>query len=318
MSKYTDARDALDDSLNLVKVDSPEWVKTRAAIAALDDAEMAEARADFINASRRLDDAVAKLKALVDSLQPNAGSQFLDKVTGVLQGLKPVLNNVEALLGGEPATALPGMVATNQPSFPAPDAPIVPPLREAARAPDAAVGISSVAEMVNDILRREGGFTDHPADRGGPTNFGITLRTLASERGLSPEELSAVDVRNMSIDEARQIYLGRYFSKPQIDQLPALMQPQVFDMSINHGPGAAIKMLQQVLSDAGQACSVDGGIGEETLQCAFSAVGVLGKRLVNSLVDKRVSFYRAIVDRDASQAVFLRGWLRRAEEFRVS
>lgn len=318
MSKYTDARDALDDSLNLVVPDGPEWVKTKAAIAALDDAEMAEARSDFINASRRLGDAVAKLQALVGGLQSNTGSQLLDKVTAVLQDLKPVVDNVDALLGGEPATALPGMVATNQPSFPTPGAPIVPPLRETARTADAATTASSVIEMVNDILRREGGFIDHPDDRGGPTNFGITLRTLADARSLAPDQLNAEDVRNMSIDEARQIFFDRYFSKPKIDQLPALIQPQVFDMSINHGPGAAIKMLQQVLSDTGQECSVDGGIGDETLRCAVRATGVLGEVLVNRLVDKRVSFYRAIVDRDASQGVFLRGWLRRAEEFRVA
>jgi lysozyme family protein len=29
---------------------------------------------------------------------------------------------------------------------------------------------------LKSILRREGGFVDHPADRGGATNFGITVR----------------------------------------------------------------------------------------------------------------------------------------------
>jgi len=320
MSKYKDARDALSDALNHVVIDGPEWVKTKAAIAALDEAEVAEAKADFINASRRLDDAVAKLRAIVDGLHPNAASTFVERVTGVLHDLTSVVSNVDALLSGEPATALPGMVPTNQPNFPTASEPIVPPVRETARgvATSAADGGAGVEEMIVAILRREGGFVDHPADRGGPTKFGITLRTLAASRGMQPQDLTAADVRRMSEDEARQIYRSRYFTKPRIDQLPGLLQPLVFDMSINHGPGTAIKLLQQVLSDAGQSCSVDGGIGDETVDCAQAAAAALGKALVNRLVDKRIALYRAIVNGDPSQGVFLKGWLNRASEFRMA
>ena len=122
----------------------------------------------------------------------------------------------------------------------------------------------------------------------------------------------------MKIDEARDIYRTRYYVQPKIDKLSELIQPLVFDMSINHGPGTAIKLLQRVLNDVGNPCSVDGGLGGETLSCAESAVGQLGTELVNKLVERRIGFYHAIVDRDASQKVFLKGWLRRAREFLVS
>ena len=32
----------------------------------------------------------------------------------------------------------------------------------------------SIEQMIDDVIRREGGYVDHPRDRGGPTNFGIT------------------------------------------------------------------------------------------------------------------------------------------------
>src|SRR6185436_3605225 len=113
--------------------DGPEWVKIKAAIAALDQAEASRIEADFINSSRRIDDAIAKLRAIVAGIQPNAASQFLDQVNGVLDTVVPIAQNVDALLSGEPATALPGMPESNQPTSPAPSEPIVPPIRELAR-----------------------------------------------------------------------------------------------------------------------------------------------------------------------------------------
>ncbi|MDM0075096.1 glycosyl hydrolase 108 family protein [Variovorax sp. J2P1-59] len=319
MSNYADARAKLDNALNFVEPDGPEWIKTKAAIAALDEAEVAEIARDFINASRRLDDAVAKLKAILAGLTPNPASQFLGEVRGALQLITPVAQNVEALLSGEPASALPGTPVSNTPSFPTAAEPSVPPVREFSRdiaeQPAAHTsGVDAVDAMIEDILRREGGFVDHPNDRGGPTNFGITLRSLASWRG---SEVSRDDVRRMAQTEARDIYKGRYFIQPKINDLPAAIQPLMFDMCVHHGPGTAIKLLQEVLQASSPPCAVDGGIGDKTIQSAANALAALGaKALVNLLVDRRVELFKSIAGKDASQKVFLKGWLRRAEEFR--
>jgi hypothetical protein len=262
---------------------------------------------------------VAKLRAIVAGVDANEGSLLLSRVNSALTLLTPVVKDVNALLSGEPATALPGMAVTNQASFPTATQPIVPPLREHSRA-DAARGMApartnDVEGMIEQIIRREGGFVNHPNDRGGPTNFGVTQRNLAAWRG---RVTSVDDVRNMSVDEAKQIFRTNYYTRPKIDRLPLMLQPIVFDMSINHGPGTAIKLLQQVLCDCGHACDTDGGIGDETLHCARAAADSLGNTLQNRLVDRRVALFEAIVAGDASQAVFLRGWLNRANEFRVA
>ena len=279
----------------------------------------AKLAADFVNASRGLDDAVSKLQAVVAGITPNLGSQVLNDLNGALAALTPAAKNVEALLSGEPATALPGMVETNLSTFPTPSQPIVPPVRELARADTdtgaAVAGGNDVDQMIADILKREGGFTNHPSDRGGPTNFGITQRSLEVWRG---HGVTIDDVRNMTVDEARKTYRAEYCARPKIDQLPKSVQPVMFDMSINHGPATAIKLLQQVLNETGNTCAVDGGIGDETLASAKAAASALGDALKNKLVDRRVAFYQAIVARDASQNVFLRGWLNRANEFRVA
>jgi hypothetical protein len=319
MSNYVEARAKLDNALNFVEPDGPEWIKAKAAIAALDQAQVAEIERDFINATRRLDDAVAKLKAILAGLTPDPASQFIAEVRGALRLITPVVQNVDALLSGEPASALPGTAASNTPSFPTAAELSVPPVREfsrdIAKKPAANTsGAGAVDAMIEDILRREGGFVDHPNDRGGPTNFGITLRSLASWR---KREVSRDDVRRMAQPEARDIYKGRYFLQPRIDTLPAAIQPLMFDMCINHGPGTAIKLLQEVLLASTPPCAVDGGVGDETIQSAAKALTAMGaETLVNTLVDRRVDLFKAIAAKDASQKVFLKGWLRRAEEFR--
>ena len=167
--------------------------------------------------------------------------------------------------------------------------------------------------MIDSILKREGGFVDHPNDRGGPTNFGITQRSLARWRGA---DVSRDDVHRMTQDEARAIYRSTYFTQPKIDQLPALVQAIVFDMAINHGPATAIRLLQEVVNAAGFPCAQDGAIGNKTITAVSNACAAIGKLLINKLVDQRVKLYESIVAGDASQAVFLKGWLRRADAFR--
>ena len=317
MSDYKTSRDELVQALMQMTPDGPEWVKTKATIAALDDAERAEAMNDFVNASRRLDDAVAKLQAIIDGLRPNPITGVLGRVTSALKALQPVVQEVATLASGEPATALPGMALSNQPSFPRADSPATAPVREFARADGDTMASAnrSVEAMIQDILRREGGYVDHPSDRGGPTNFGITLRTLS---GWRKRPVLAEDVRALTQQEAAQIYGANYYSGPRIDQLPELLQPLLFDMSINHGPGTAIRLLQQVLAQVMPPCDVDGGIGDETLDCAKKAALELGSALVNRVVEARKAFYKQIVAGDASQAVFLKGWLNRANEFAMA
>ena len=312
MSDYTAAMDQLSDALMSVTPDGPEWVKTKAAMTALDEAHFAEIQANFVNASRGIADAAAKLKSIVAGVTPNPASAFLGHITAAINALTPIAKNVDALLSGEPATPLPGMAATNQATFPTANEAIVPPIKQKA---GVASADTSVDQMIDDILRREGGFVNHQNDRGGPTNFGITMRTLAAWR--SPRPVDIPDVRALKTAEAKQIYSSNYFTRPKIDMLPASIQPVMFDMSINHGPAAAVKLLQQQLNDSGNACDVDGGIGDETVRCARAAATSMGDALINGLVARRIALFKQIVAQDESQRVFLAGWLNRANEFVV-
>lgn len=158
----------------------------------------------------------------------------------------------------------------------------------------------TVEEMIDDIIRREGGYVDHPVDRGGPTKYGITQATLSAWLG---RQASVEDVKRMTEITAREIYLENYYRKPHIDQLPPVLQPFMLDSAVNHGPRKAVQMLQDVLGVV-----QDGVIGLKTIRAAE-------RFLLDNLISARRDFYHNIVINDPSQRVFLKGWLNRLDEF---
>jgi len=171
----------------------------------------------------------------------------------------------------------------------------------------------SVDQMIDDIVRREGGFVDHPLDRGGATKFGITQKTLSRYLGRAA---TVDDVRHLSRDLAHQIYEQSYFLGPGMQRLPELIQPFVFDSAVNHGPRRAIKFVQNVCNDAGFGpIDVDGAVGPQTVAAARRAADAMGQVFLEALVEERRNFYHLIVENDPSQAVFLQGWLNRVAEF---
>ena len=173
----------------------------------------------------------------------------------------------------------------------------------------------SVERMIDDVIRREGGYVDHPRDRGGPTNFGITQSTLSRHIG---RPASADDVRRLTRAVAADIYRRDYYEAPRIDGLPRRIQAFVFDAAVNHGPGRAIRFVQQVCTaDGFGPLAVEGQCGPHTRRAAIEADRVMGEWFLAALVEERRNFYLALVERDPGQQVFLNGWLNRLAEFDV-
>jgi lysozyme family protein len=173
----------------------------------------------------------------------------------------------------------------------------------------------AVEQMIDDVIRREGGYVDHPQDRGGPTRFGITRSTLSHYLG---RPASTEDVRGLSRTVAAEIYRREYFEAPQINALPTRIQPFVFDAAVNHGPGRAVRLLQQVCNAAGFGpLAVDGACGPQTGRVAAEADRAMGDWLLAALVEERRNFYLALVERNPEQEVFMAGWLNRLAEFDV-
>src|SRR5690606_7789917 len=71
-------------------------------------------------------------------------------------------------------------------------------------------------EALEHVLQVEGGFVNHPADKGGATKFGITRATLAAWR---TRPVSVEDVQRMNREEAAAIYRKRYWDYMRLDAI---------------------------------------------------------------------------------------------------
>lgn len=156
-------------------------------------------------------------------------------------------------------------------------------------------------DIINAILRREGGYVDHPADKGGPTNKGITLKTLQRYQ----PGATLADLKALTTEQAFAIYRKLYVD-PFYYVTGYGTKALIVDMSVNHGQDNAEKMLQRALG-----VKDDGDIGPVTL----AALEMAGSDLYYRLLAERIKFYGRIIHHDHSQAIFAEGWMNRCAEF---
>lgn len=161
-------------------------------------------------------------------------------------------------------------------------------------------------DILNIILKSEGGFSDIAADHGGKTNYGVTQATY--DRYRSSIGLEKRSVKYLEAPEVPLIYTKYYWKPCHCDELPDIVALVVFDCAVNSGSVRSIETLQRVVGTA-----QDGIIGPKTLAAVLAADP---EELVNLFLDERVAFYHAIVAHDSSQSIFLKGWLHRIQNLK--
>lgn len=158
--------------------------------------------------------------------------------------------------------------------------------------------------IIERILAREGGYVDHPADRGGPTKFGITRDTLEHWRGFA---VSAEDVAKLTKDEAKQILRFRYIVQPGFDHLDDdRLRAIVVDAAVHSGPRQAVILLQRALD-----VDEDGILGPVTLNAANQLESTDAEKLMVRVLTARMRFLVNLVIKSPDQLAFLNGWTER-------
>ena len=151
-------------------------------------------------------------------------------------------------------------------------------------------------DIIEKVLEHEGGYVNDPNDLGGETNFGITKRFYPD-----------VDIKNLTKEDAKQIYYKDYWKKNKCDKMPDQLKHIYFDMCVNMGKRTAVKILQRAAVNKGKDIDVDGGLGAMTLE-AIKNVELTRVRAY------RVKYYVDIVNKKPEQEKFYFGWFRRSLE----
>ncbi|RUU15494.1 N-acetylmuramidase [Mesorhizobium sp. M7A.T.Ca.TU.009.01.3.2] len=162
-------------------------------------------------------------------------------------------------------------------------------------------------EALARVLVHEGGYSNNPADPGGPTMKGVTQRVYDAYR--KRKALPTRSVKSLTSDELFDIYDRQYWDAVKGDQLPAGVDYVVFDGAVNSGVNQSVKWLQRALGGLYEG-SIDGNLGEGTL-AAVAAVNNYDA-LIDRICDQRLRFLQAL----RTWRVFGKGWSARVAEVR--
>lgn len=174
----------------------------------------------------------------------------------------------------------------------------------------------NIEQYLDELIKREGGYANNPADRGGATKYGIT-EAVARTSGYKG------NMKDLPLDVAKAIYKKQYWTAPRFDQvniISSAVAEELLDTGVNCGTGFAKPLLQRALNllnnqgKAGYAdLEVDGVYGSETLRALKTYLSKRGKegekvlvRVLNIMQGQR---YIEICERNPSQEQFFYGWI---------
>lgn len=146
-------------------------------------------------------------------------------------------------------------------------------------------------DSLKETLKHEGGYSNHPEDNGGATQWGIIQRVYNSYRRLKGQ--TPRDVRKITKAEATEIYRLNYWDQVSGDRLPIGLDFVVFDFAVNSGPNQAIKYLQRAINKTeGRTLKIDGHMGPATLDASTSLKDLAG--VISAICDGRLGFMKRL------------------------
>jgi lysozyme family protein len=158
------------------------------------------------------------------------------------------------------------------------------------------IKLSEFEEIIERVLEHEGGYVNDPKDPGGETNFGIAKRS-------HPD----VDIKNLTKEQATEIYKKEYWDKNRVGELPTHLKYIYFDMCVNMGRKRAGRIVQRAANNKGHNLVVDGVLGPVTL-------GKISNVELERVRAFRVKYYADLVTKKPDLEKFYFGWFRRSLE----
>ena len=94
-------------------------------------------------------------------------------------------------------------------------------------------------EVFDRVIGHEGGYVNDPNDPGGETNWGISKRSYPD-----------LNIKELTREQAREIYRVDFYSRINGDRLPDGVAFQIFDFAVNSGVETAVRYLQRAVGVA--------------------------------------------------------------------
>jgi lysozyme family protein len=155
------------------------------------------------------------------------------------------------------------------------------------------------------LVEIEGGYVNHPEDKGGPTNLGVTLNTFRQYCG---QGKTIKDLRNMSYGTWCEIMKDMYWDKCLADEIENQALAEIIvDWCVNSGT-VGLRKVQEIAGT-----KPDGIAGPKTLDVIN---GANQKDLFDRIMAARNQFYVNIVKKNPTQRVFMNGWMNRLGKFK--
>jgi lysozyme family protein len=159
----------------------------------------------------------------------------------------------------------------------------------------------SFDDALKFVLEQEGGYSNHPADKGGATNKGIIQSEYNRYR--RDKNLSIRSVKDIEDKEVKEIYETQYWDKIRAQYIKAPLGLVLFDTAVNFGVGGCIRRLQKALN-----LPVTGtwaqNISDVIHTCDAGKVAL-------DICKLRMEWRNYVSQQDPSQKAFLKGWLNR-------
>jgi lysozyme family protein len=166
--------------------------------------------------------------------------------------------------------------------------------------------------FISEVLNIEGGYSDRKNDRGGKTNFGITLQT-ARKYGYKGS------MKDLSVQKAIEIYHVGFWLEPGIDLIQDnSVAFECLDNAINMGPGTAVGFLQRAFNvlnhngKYGKDLCVDGRLGSITLGRINTMPEPI--RLLKVINGYQAMHYIKLAEKDKTQRENIWGWINKRVE----
>lgn len=142
---------------------------------------------------------------------------------------------------------------------------------------------------LKEILRHEGGYSNHKHDAGGATNKGVTQATYDGYR--RSNKLLPRSVQYITDAEVADCYKRNYWDKVCGDQLPKGIDLLTFDAAVNSGPARAERWLQQAINKVAGARRLkeDAQVGYATIDASDDYPA---DKIIDAYIDLRLGFMK--------------------------